>query len=131
MDVQPASVMRLAGESVVRPAPGGIKGWLMAWVLATGLPLLFRLLRGLPWNLRLGVVFATRNDEVREVLRNDAAFGVPYAAKLDVITGGQPFFLSMDDTSEYRRDTAAMRKVVLVSDIPVRLTPEVERLGEK
>jgi cytochrome P450 len=121
----------LSSESVVRPAPGGIKGWLMAWGLETGLPLLFRLLRWLPWNLRLGVVFATRYDEVREVLLNDAAFGVPYAAKLDVITGGQPFFLSMDDTPQYRRDIEAMRKVVLVSDIPARLIPEVERLGEK
>jgi cytochrome P450 len=129
--MEPASAMRLSSESVVRPAPGGIKGWLMAWGLATGLPLLFRLLRWLPWNLRLGVVFATRDDEVREVLLNDAAFGVPYAAKLNVITGGQPFFLSMDDTPQYRRDVEAMRKVVLVSDIAARLIPEVERLGEK
>ena len=96
-----------------------------------GLPLLFRLLRWLPWNLRLGVVFATRDDEVREVLLNDAAFGVPYATKLDVITGGQPFFLSMDDTPDYRRDTGTLRKAVRVSDIPDRLIGEVERLGEK
>jgi cytochrome P450 len=128
--MEPASAVRLSSESVVRPAPGGINGWLMAFGLATGLPLLFRLLRWLPWNLRLGVVFATRYDEVREVLLNDAAFGVPYAAKLSVITGGRPFFLSMDDTPDYRRDTEAMRKVVLVSDIAARLIPEVERLGE-
>jgi len=122
---------RLSSDIVLRPAPGGIKGWLMAFALETGLPLLFRLLRRLPWNVRLGVVFATRFDEVREVLRNDAAFRVAYGAKLHVITGGEPFFLSMDDTSQYRHDTETLRKAVRVSDIPARLIPEVERLGEK
>jgi hypothetical protein len=32
--------------------------------------------------------------------------------KLDVIMGGQPFFLGMADTEQYRHDTDAMRKVV-------------------
>jgi hypothetical protein len=68
---------------------------------------------------------------VREVFLNDQAFRVPYAAKLDVIMGGHPFVLSMDDTKAYRNDTEAMRNVVRVADIPARLIPEVERLGEK
>src|SRR3954452_12926564 len=113
--------MTTAAQNVLRPVPGGIRGWLMAWGLRTGLPFLFGVLRGLRWNRRLGVVFATRYDEVREVFLNDRAFRVPYAEKLDVIMGGKPFFLSMDDTPEYRRDREAMRKVVLVSDIPSRL----------
>ena len=67
---------------VLRPAPGGLKGrvmaWLMPWVMETVLPLGFRLLRALPWNPRFGkVVVATRYDEVREVFLNDPSFRVP------------------------------------------------------
>jgi len=39
---------------------------------------------------------------------NDPAFRVPYAEKLNVIMGGLPLFLGMDDTPEYRRGTEAM-----------------------
>ena len=125
----------LTGD-VLRPAPGGLKGrviaWLMPWVMESVLPLGFRLLRALPRNPRFGkVMVATRYDEVREVFLNDPSFRVPYAENLKVIMGGHPFFLSMADTDEYRRDTGAMRKVIRVSDIPARLIPEVERLGEK
>src|ERR1700730_18188955 len=119
----------------MRPLPTGLKARLLApvtaWGVETGLPLFFRFLRALRWNLRLGVIFATRYDEVREVFLNDQAFRVPYAAKLDVIMGGHPFFLSMDDTKAYRNDTEAMRKVIRIADIPARLIPEGERLGEE
>ncbi len=122
-------------RDVLRRPPAGLRARLlapvMAWGVETGLPLFFRFLRALRWNLRFGVVFATRYDEVREVFLNDQAFRVPYAAKLDVIMGGHPFFLSMDDTKAYRDDTEAMRKAIRVADIPARLIPEVERLGEK
>ncbi len=76
-------------------------------------------------------MFATRYDEVREVFLNDRSFRVPYAEKLDVIMGGHPFFLSMDDTPEYRRDTAAMRKVIRDRRHSRAPDPQVERLGEK
>lgn len=123
-------------QDVLRPAPRGLKGRVMAlvmpWVMETLVPLGLRLLRRLRWNPRLGrVVVASRYDEVREVFLNDASFRVPYAANLNVIMGGHPFFLSMDDGEEYRRDTDAMRKVIRINDIPERLAPEVERLGEK
>jgi cytochrome P450 len=59
----------------------------------------------------------TRYDNVREVFLNDAAFKVPYADNLNLIMGGVPFFLGMGDTPEYRTDTAAMRAVVLESDL--------------
>ena len=122
-------------RDALRPLPTGLKTRLlapvMAWGVETGLPLFFRFLRALRWNRRLGVVFATRYDEVREVFLNDQEFRVPYAAKLDLIMGGHPFFLSMDDTEAYRNDTAAMRKVIRVSDVPEHLIPEVERLGEE
>jgi cytochrome P450 len=121
-------------QDVLRAAPGGFKGrvtaLVMPWVMETLLPFGFWLLRALRFNRRFGkMVLATRYDEVREVFLNDQSFRVPYATKLNVIMGGHPFFLGMDDTDDYRRDTDAMRKVVRVNDIPERLIPEVERLG--
>lgn len=121
-----------AKQDALRPAPSGLTGWLtarlMAWVMETVLPFGFRLLRNRPFGIRF---VATRYDEVREVFLNDRCFRVPYAEKLNVIMGGRPFFLSMDDTQRYRDDTTAMRKVIRVDDIAARLAPEVERLGQQ
>ena len=101
----------------------------MAWAM-TQLPLVFRLIRAV-WPIpRIGnTVVVTRYDDVRAVFLDDRAFRVPYREKLDVIMGGHPFFLGMDDTPEYRRDTGAMRQVVRRTDIPDRLAPEVEQLA--
>jgi cytochrome P450 len=119
-----------AAQDVLRPGASGPKAAIMAWVMAL-LPLVFRILRTVRPILRIGKIFVvTRYDDVRETFLNDASFRVPYAEKLDVIMGHQPFFLSMDDTPEYRLDTDAMRKVIRIDDIPQRLIPEVERLGE-
>jgi len=92
----------------------------------------FEILRALWPILRFGgTAVVTRYDDVREVFLNDAVFPVPYREKLDVIMGGQPFFLGMGDTPEYRRDTSAMRKVVRQDDIPERLAPSAEKLAEQ
>jgi cytochrome P450 len=117
-------------EDALRPQPGGLKPVVTGWLFGL-LPLVFRILRKM-WPIpHFGnMVIATRYDDVREVFLNDAAFGTPYRAKLDVIMGGQPFFLGMGDTEDYRRDIAAMRKVVLQSDIPTRLAPAVEKMAQ-
>jgi len=120
-----------ATQDVLRPGPGGIKAWVMAQAMAL-VPFGFRLLRTIRPIAKFGNNFVvTRYDDVREVFLNDPAFRVPYADKLNVIMGGLPFFLGMDDTPDYRRDTEAMRKVVRVDDIPARLAPHVERIGEQ
>jgi cytochrome P450 len=121
----------LASREILRPAPGGLKEAFMAWGMEQ-LPLIFRVARAV-WPIpRFGnTVIATRYDHVREVFLNDDAFGVPYRPKLDVIMGGQPFFLGMGDTPQYRDDTAAMRKVIRIDDIPARLVPAVEDAAEK
>jgi cytochrome P450 len=119
-------------RDVLRPAAGGLKGSLTGWLMGTVVPLGLRLHRALPWNPRLGkLVLVTRTDEVRSVFLNNAEFGVPYGTNLSVIMGGHPFFLGMDDDDEHRHDVEAMRKVVLASDIPARLVPRVQELGEK
>lgn len=120
----------LESRDVLRPAASRTKRALMAFVMAQ-LPTVFRLLRAV-WPIpRIGnVVAATRYDDVREVLLNDAAFGVPYKPQLDVIMGGQPFFLGMGDTPQYRADAAAMHRVMLRDDISARLAPAVEAQAE-
>src|SRR3954454_6139912 len=118
-----------ATRDVLRPQADGLKARVTASLMGY-VPLGFRVLRAIHPILRFGnTVVVTRYDDVREVFLNDAAFRVPYKNKLDVIMGGHPFFLSMDDTPEYRRDTAAMRLVVRPADITERLAPEVERRG--
>lgn len=118
----------LESREVLRPAHG-FKPWLMGKVLAS-LPFVFRIVRAV-WPIpKIGrMVAATRCHDVREVFLNDEAFGVPYKAKLDVIMGGQPFFLGMGDTPTYRADTGAMRKVVRREDVEARLAPAVERMA--
>jgi cytochrome P450 len=121
----------LASRDVLRPQARGFKPWIMGKAMAA-LPFVFRILRAVwPIPRFRNMVAATRCGDVREVFDNDPAFGVPYKAKLDVIMGGQPFFLGMGDTPTYRADTEAMRKVVLREDIPSRLAPAVEAMAEE
>lgn len=120
----------LESREVLRPAPG-FKTWLTGKAMAS-LPFVFRVLRA-AWPIPKvrNMVAATRCLDVREVFLNDEAFGVPYKPKLDVIMGGQPFFLGMGDTPTYRADTEAMRKVVRREDIGARLAPAVERMASE
>lgn len=112
----------MSGADVLRPAPTGPRAKLVAFGLEHIDPV-FRLLRTVFPILRLGKnTIVTRYDDVREAFLTDDSFAVPYAAKLDVIMGGQPFFLGMGDTPDYRRDTAAMRKAVRREDVHPRLT---------
>ena len=123
--------MSTTHPDVLRPAAYGLKAAITGWVLER-LPFVFRILRAIRPIARFGnKVVVTRYDDVREVFLNDAAFRVTYFDKLNVIMGGEPFFLSMDDTPVYRRDTDAMRKVVRVTDIPQRLTADVERMAQQ
>lgn len=89
--------------------------------MAAALPLAraaFTALRRLRPILRLGKLWVvTRHDDVLEVFAEDPVYRVPYHANLQVITRGEPFFLSMDDTPEYHAQIAAMRTVVLPSDL--------------
>ncbi|WP_404334804.1 cytochrome P450 [Sphingomonas sp. MMS12-HWE2-04] len=109
----------LTATNVLRPGPTGFKGWMQRTMFAA-MPWLFSVLRRVKPVIRFGNMYLTsRYDDVREVFATDPAFGVIYKPKLDVIMGGQPFFLGMGDTPEYRHDTAAMRKVILPADLPL------------
>jgi cytochrome P450 len=119
----------MPAADVLRPPASPFQAALMSRVMAS-VPFVFRLLRTI-WPIpRMGkIVLVTRYDDVREVFLNDPAFRVPYGPKLDVIMGNHPFFLGMDDTADYRRDTAAMRMVMRPDDITRRLVPAVEKLA--
>jgi cytochrome P450 len=87
--------------------------------MRTAMPLGFRFLRRFRPIVRFGTMYlVTRYDDVREVFARDRAFKVPYQPNLEVITGGEPFFLGMPDTPEYRRQLAAMRRVFRPDDLP-------------
>jgi cytochrome P450 len=75
---------------------------------------------------RLGSTFVvTRHDDVVEAFATDRAFGVPYHDNLEIVTGGEPFFLGMSDGPDYRRQLATMRAVCRAEDLP-RLGDEAE-----
>lgn len=118
----------LASDQVLRPAPGGLKGRLRSLAL-TAAPVALGVLRWLKPILRLGSFYVvTRYDDVREVFLSSHALDTPYKPNIDVLTGGEPFFLGMRDTAQYHADVAAMREVFLPGDLPL-LGDEAERLA--
>ena len=124
-----AAAQILKSRDIFRPARG-LKPRLLGWVLRR-MPLLLRLARRFrPLPRFAGQRFVTRYDDVVETFRNDRDFGVPYADNLAVIMGGEPFFLAMGDTPQYRADTAAMRRVVRADDVAARLAPAAEAMAE-
>jgi cytochrome P450 len=101
----------------------------MRWGMAA-LPLVFRVLRGIRPILKLGKTYiVTRYDDVQEVFATDRAFGVPWKPKLDVIMGGEPFFLGMADGPDYRRETSTLRQAVRRDDVPM-LADRVEAMAQ-
>jgi cytochrome P450 len=69
----------------------------------------------------------TRFEDVQEVLARDEVFLVTYGEKMRVVTGGEDFFLGMQNSPEYTRDVSHMRSVVRREDIPDRIAPFVQK----
>src|SRR3954447_22964797 len=59
-----------------------------------------------------GTALVTRFEDVQEVLSRDDVFQVTYGEKMRVVTGGNDFFLGMQNSPAYERDTANMRSVM-------------------
>ena len=70
-----------------------------------------------------GSAVVTRQADVIDVLSRDDDFGVVYGTRMEVITGGENFFLGMQDTPRYTRDVSNMRLVVRRDDVPAIVTP--------
>ena len=69
----------------------------------------------------------TRFNDVQEVLARDEVFQVTYGQKMMKVTGGENFFLGMQNSPEYTRDVSHMRSVVRREDIPGRIAPFVQK----
>src|SRR5579864_9349351 len=63
------------------------------------------------------IVLVTRYQDVQEVLARDDVFQVTYGEKMRVVTGGQDFFLGMQNSPQYERDTAHMRTAMRREDL--------------
>jgi hypothetical protein len=74
-----------------------------------------------------GTAIVTRYQDVVEVLDRNADFEVVYEPKMRAITGGENFFLGMQDTALYTRDVSNMRLAMRRDDVPPssRLWPAV------
>ena len=76
-----------------------------------------------------GTAIATRRADVIDILSRDADFGVVYAPRMAMITGGENFFLGMQDTPRYTRDVSNMRLAVRRDDVPSIVTPFVTEVA--
>jgi cytochrome P450 len=78
-----------------------------------------------------GTAIVTRRQDVIEVLDRNADFEVVYEPKMRAITGGENFFLGMQDTPLYTRDTSNMRLAMRRDDVATTIQPLGRRLAEQ
>jgi cytochrome P450 len=101
------------------------------WLTGAGVQrAVFGFLREHHPNLVLGKrALVTRAEDVNEVLRTDAVFGVTevYAERMERTTG--PFFLGMEDTPQYQRESSIARRAVHPEDLK-RIRTLVHELAE-
>ena len=77
-----------------------------------------------------GTAVISLNDYVKEVLNRDADFEVVYGPRMEKITAGKNFFLGMQDTPEYTRDTSNMRIAIRRDDVPNIVVPMAKKQAE-
>jgi cytochrome P450 len=119
----------LTSTDVLRPRAKGLTPWLTSMALAAS-PLAFDLLRRFaPLPMFGKTCIATLHDDVLEVFADDAAFAAPYKPKLDVITGGQPFFLGLQESQGHAIGLDAVQRAVHREDLP-RLAAAVDAEAE-
>jgi cytochrome P450 len=78
-----------------------------------------------------GTAVVTRYDDVIEVLDRNADFEVVYEPRMRAITGGENFFLGMQDTALYTRDVSNMRLAMRRDDVATIVEPLARRQAEK
>jgi cytochrome P450 len=136
-----AAAGRLIGMAVASPfgRGGTAKSRLIANLTApAGQRVAFDLLRAVLPNLVLrrrfvtaydngGTAVVTRFDDVKDVLARDQDFEVVYGPRMMQITGGQNFFLGMQNTAEYTRDVSNMRLAVRRADLAAVIRPFASR----
>src|SRR5271169_1415001 len=89
---------------------------------------IFAILRRIkPILLIKNYALVTKFEDVQEVLARDDVFLVTYGEKMRMVTGGENFFLGMQNSPEYIRDVSHMRSVVRREDIADRIAPFVQK----
>ena len=78
-----------------------------------------------------GTAIVTRYQDVVEVLDRNADFEVVYEPKMRAITGGDNFFLGMQDTALYERDVSNLRLAMRRDDVAAIVEPAARRLAEQ
>ncbi|HEY1606665.1 MAG TPA: cytochrome P450 [Allosphingosinicella sp.] len=78
----------------------------------------------------IGTAFVARRNDVLDVLSRDDDFGVVYGPRMETITGGENFFLGMQDTPRYTRDVSNMRLAVRRDDVPTIVAPFMAATAE-
>jgi cytochrome P450 len=78
-----------------------------------------------------GTAIVTRYRDVVEVLDRNADFEVVYEPKMRAITGGENFFLGMQDTPIYTRDVSNMRLAMRRDDVATIVEPLARGLAEQ
>jgi len=78
-----------------------------------------------------GTTIVTRYQDVIEVLDRNADFEVVYEQKMRAPTGGENFFLGMQDTPLYTRDTSNMHLAMRRDDVAAVVQPLARRLAEE
>jgi cytochrome P450 len=72
-----------------------------------------------------GTALVTRRADVIEVITRDQDFAVVYGPRMEMLTGGENFFLGMADTPRYTRDVSNMRLAARRDDVPAIVVPFV------
>jgi len=76
-----------------------------------------------------GTAVVTRREDVTDLLARDADFGVVYGPRMEMITGGENFFLGMQDSARYTRDVSNMRLSVRRDDVAERVKPILDAVS--
>ena len=74
-----------------------------------------------------GTAFVARASDVIEVLDREADFAVVYEPKMRAITGGENFFLGMQNSAQYQHDTSIMRLAMRRDDVERVVAPLARR----
>ena len=75
-------------------------------------------------------VIVTRRDDVRDVLSRNGDFEVVYESRMRQITAGENFFLGMQPSWLYTRDTSNMRLAMRSDDVATMVLPDARRLAD-
>lgn len=137
------SLLRLIGIGIGALFGGdGAKANLAAAFAKTSTQrLVFSVLRAFVPNFALSKVFVkaydntgtaviTRRNDVQDVLNRDEDFEVVYGSRMRKLTDGENFFLGMQPSWDYTRDTSAVHLSMRTTDVKELVQPRAKRLAE-